>query len=118
MSKNEHIVKVDRLFSEVSKTDLYPKLLDQLQKDLHRAGVDHKIDPKITSSDLVRELNSLLYDTLQNAFNDYLNLLYAVDVSETELRNFKSEKIEDIASYTTYLILKREWKKVWLRNNF
>ncbi len=117
MSKNDPNVAVDELFDEVAKTDLYPKLLKQLQKDINRAGMDHKIDPKITSSNLVLELKDLLYDRLQYAFNDYLNLLYAVDVSEAEIRNFESENTEDIAMYTAYLILKREWKKVWLRNN-
>ncbi len=118
MSKNHPNVAVNELFDEVAKTALYPKLLKQLQKDIHRAGIDHEIDPKITSGNLVLELTNLLHDRLQNAFNEFLNLLYAVDVSEAEIRNFESENTEDIAMYTSYLILKREWKKVWLRNNF
>ncbi|GAA4273827.1 hypothetical protein U6A24_02200 [Aquimarina gracilis] len=117
MSNNDHIVAVNKLFDEVAKADLYPQLLKQLQKDLHRAGIDHDIDPEIKSNNLIVELNNLLYDQLQNAFNDFLNLLYAVDVSEKEIKDFQSENIEEIAMYTTYLILKREWKKVWLRNN-
>lgn len=117
MSSNDYIVEVNKLFAQAKKADLYPQLVTQLQKDLLRAGVDHKIDPNIQSKDLISELTDLLYNILQHAFNDYLNLLYAVDVSEAEIRNFESEKTEDIASYTSYLILKREWKKVWLRNN-
>ncbi len=117
MSSNDHIVEIGKLFTEAVKADLYPQLVTQLQKDLLRAGIDYTIDPDIKSDDLVLELKNLLYNTLQYAFNDYLNLLYAVDVSEAEIRDFASEKTEDIASYTAYLILKREWKKVWLRNN-
>ena len=117
MSKDDHIIPAEKLLLEVSKANLYPKLLAQLQKDLIRAGIDYQIDSNSKPRELVLELQELLFDTLQNAFDEYLNLLYAVDVSETKIRDVGSEKVEDIAAYATYLILKREWKKVWLRHS-
>ncbi len=117
MSKEHHTILINNLIAEVNSTALYPELVNQLQKDINRAGVAYHIDPTIQLNDLMIALNRLLLNRLQNAFNEYLNLLYAIDVSETELRNFKSEKVEDIAAYSTYLILKREWKKVRYRNH-
>ncbi|MEW7289006.1 hypothetical protein [Aquimarina sp. 2304DJ70-9] len=116
MSDEYNITLVDDLILEVTQSSLYPQLLTQLQKDIDRAGIDYKIDPEIQPKDLITTINKLLLSVLQHTFNEYLNLLYAVDVSEAEIRNFKSEKAEDIAGYATYLILKREWKKVWYRN--
>ncbi len=115
MSDEYNIALMDNLIVEVTQSNLYPQVLRQLQKDIDRAGIDYKIDPKIKPKDLIVVINELLLSALQHAFNEYLNLLYAVDVSEAEIRNFKSEKAEDIAGYATYLILKREWKKVWYR---
>jgi len=104
--------------AEVDATDLYPKLLQQLQKDIDRAAIHYDIDMKVTPKDLIKAMHTLLIALLQESFNDYLNLLYAVDVSEAKLKDFASEKIEDIARYATYLILKREWQKVWFRHTF
>ncbi len=117
MSEKYDITLVRNLLEEVSKNDLYPQLVMQLQKDINRAGIDYIISPEIKAKDLVLTIQDLLLDRLQNGFNEYMNLLYAVDVSEAAIRNFESEKIDDIAAYATYLILKREWKKVWLRFN-
>ena len=55
-------------------------------------------------------------DKLHHAFNEYLNLLHAVDVSENKIKSIDSEDSTDIAKYASYLILKREWQKVWYRN--
>ncbi len=117
MSEKFDIILVRDLLDEVSEFDLYPQLVLQLQKDINRAGIEYTINPEIKAKDLVRAVQELLLDRLQNEFNEYMNLLYAVDVSEAAMRNFESEKIDDIAAYATYLILKREWKKVWLRFN-
>lgn len=100
---------------EVSNSDLYPQFMMQLQKDLNRAGIDYSIKSE-KPQDLFSEIAHLLMDKLQNAFNEYLNLLYAVDVSENKIRSLDSENSVDIAEYATYLILKREWQKVWYRN--
>ncbi|GAA4276827.1 hypothetical protein [Aquimarina mytili] len=116
MSEEYHITLIDNLITQVNNSNVYPELLRQLEKDINRAGIEYQIDPKIQIKDLVVALNDLLLYRLQHAFNAYLNLLYAIDVSETDLRSFTSEKVEDIAVYSTYLILKREWEKVSYRN--
>ncbi|EZH71435.1 hypothetical protein ATO12_07505 [Aquimarina atlantica] len=115
MSNKYNLITTKQLIDEVSNSDLYPQFLAQLQKDLNRAGIDYDIKSK-TPQDLFSEVTYLLVEKLQNAFNEYLNLLYAVDVSETKIRSLDSEDSVDIAEHATYLILKREWQKVWYRN--
>ncbi len=115
MSKNRDLILVQNLLVEVDSFDLYAKLLTQLQKDMDRAGIGFSIRSKLKSNELVHELTELLKNKLQSAFNEYLNLLYAVDVSEKEIMKSNLENIDDIAVHATYLILKREWKKVWYR---
>ncbi len=117
MSNDHYLTLIDDLLLEVDNTNLYPQLLQQLQKDIDRAAVNYSIDMQVGPRDLIEAICELLEKLLQDSFNEYLNLLYAVDISETKLRGFTSEKIEDIARYATYLIIKREWQKVWFRNS-
>ena len=104
------------VLQEAVTTDLYSKLLQQLQKDMIRAGIDYTIPATITPEVLVVELCDLVQQKMRYHFNEYLNFLYAVDVSEQEVKKCTSEDVEDIAIYVTSLILKREWKKVYYRN--
>ncbi|MDH7445502.1 hypothetical protein [Aquimarina sp. 2201CG14-23] len=106
----------EQLIEEVVSSNLYPQLIQQLQKDIHRAGIEHTIGDQLNPKELFLNIENLLFEKLNNAFNEYLNLLYAVDVSEKAVRNFQSEDSLDISQYTTYLILKREWQKIYYRN--
>lgn len=115
MSKSYHLTTVQQWIEEVCKSDLYPQFIIQIQKDLNRAGIDYIIKSE-NSKMLFSEIANLLLGKLHNDFNEFLNLLYAVDVSETKIRQLNSEKSIDIAEYATYLVLKREWQKVWYRN--
>ncbi|WP_148639291.1 hypothetical protein [Aquimarina longa] len=114
MSEYTLVIK-QQLIDEFTNSDLYPQFLIQIQKDLNRAGIDYIIESKKPQS-LFSEITRLLIEKLQNAFNEYLNLLYAVDVSEDKIKSLNSEDSIDIAEYAAYLILKREWQKVWYRN--
>lgn len=116
MSKQYDIASLNTFLTEVTKRDLYPKLVEQLLKDVHRAGVNWDIPIAIKPQALVVALHDLVSYLLKDNFNSYLNLLYAIDISESKLKDFNSEDINDIASFTTFLILKREWKKVEYRH--
>lgn len=118
MSDQYSIIIKDQLMDTISKSDLYPQFLSQIQKDLNRAGIDYVIIETTDPKKLFKEIQQLIFQKLENEFNEYLNLLYAVDVSEVKVRNIKSEHSSDISAYATYLVLKREWQKVWYRNNF
>ncbi|MFD2563957.1 hypothetical protein [Aquimarina rubra] len=116
MSSYLNIVSVDQLMEQVSESDLYPQLITQLQKDLNRAGIDYEVNQNANPKELFVEIEQLLLEKLNNAFNDFLNLLYAVDVSERDIKNCQSDESTVIAKYATFLILKREWQKVCFRN--
>lgn len=116
MSKEYNLASIQKFIDKLSGSDLYPQFLSQIQKDLNRSGIDYTIENS-KPKDLFREIQRLLVEKLQYSFNEYVSLLYAVDVSENEVRKADLEDIQDIARYATYLILKREWQKVWYRNN-
>lgn len=115
MSNKNNLTSVKQLLNEVFDSKLYPQFLIQLQKDINRAGIDYSIK-NTEPLKVFSEIRNLLNEKLQNTFNDYVNLLYAVDVSEAKIRNTRLEDSKAIAEYATYLILKREWEKVCYRN--
>ncbi|WP_025741330.1 hypothetical protein [Aquimarina pacifica] len=119
MSKNYNLLSTKQWLEEVSGSELYPQFLMQLQKDINRAGIDYVLESKEPWEVFV-ELENLISNKLQDSggFHEYVNLLYAVDVSETKIRNLDSEDSFDISKYATYLILKREWQKVGFRNSY
>ncbi len=118
MSSDFNTVSVEQLMDQILRSDTYSQLILQLQKDLNRAGMGHKINLNVLPEELFLEIEQLLLEKLNNAFNEYLNLLYAVDVSEKDIKNCKSEESKVIAKYATYLILRREWQKIYYRNTF
>lgn len=101
---------------QISRSDVYSLLILQLQKDLNRAGIEYEVNQNVAPEELFLEIEQLVLEKLNNAFNEYLNLLYAVDVSERDIKNCKSEESKVIAKYATYLILRREWQKIYFRN--
>ncbi len=116
MSDKPQSLPVQQLLQEITTANLYSKLVAQLQKDMLRAEVDHILKDNITPTNLVVELQNLILEMVQGDFNQYLNLLYMVDVSETEMKKGGTKDIYEIVEQATYLILKREWKKVYYRN--
>lgn len=104
------------LLAEAKKEDLYLKLLEQVNKDFNLAN--EPVDfPKSTSpSDLKIQLYEKIYRLIQFRFAEYLNLLYIIDVSEDQIKKLDGSDINELSQQVTFLILKREWQKVWFRN--
>jgi L-lysine 2,3-aminomutase len=61
-------------------------------------------------------LRDTVFDLIQNKFSDYLNLLYIIDVSEEKIKGLSGTDTHELSEQVTFLILKREWQKVWYRN--
>ncbi len=106
------------LFLEARKLDLYPKLLEQLNKDFSLAN--EPVDfPKSTSpEELIVQLKEKIGRMLHHRFAEYLNLLYIIDVPEKDIKNLDGADLEILSQNVTFLILRREWQKVWFRNHF
>lgn len=111
-------LNTDLLLSEAQKEELYIKLIEQLNKDF--ALANELLDFSITTKpiDLKIALHEKIYQLIQHKFAEYLNLLYIIDVSENEIKKLDDSDLIELAEKVTFLILKREWQKVWFRNKF
>ena len=108
----------NNLIETANQLDLYKKLIKQLNKDLSFANIDLEFDDAVLPSSLKLMLNETIYKLIQEKFSEYLNLLYIVDVSEQKVRELDGDDILKLSEDITFLILQREWQKVWLRNQY
>jgi len=108
----------DALITEANQLQLYKKLVEQLNKDFLLANINIDFHENILPSSLKLILHETIFDLIQNKFTDYLNLLYIIDVSEKQIKSLDSEDTLSLSEQDSFLILKREWQKVWYRNNY
>lgn len=113
---DNNIENTDLLLSKAQKELLYPKLIQQLEKDFTLANQIIDLNEDISPFDLKMELQRRVYDLIQNKFTEYLNLLYIIDVPEKEIKALTSVDLGELSEQISFLILKREWQKVWFRN--
>lgn len=106
----------DLLLSKAQKESLYQKLIEQLNKDFILANQIIELKPESSPFELKMELQNRVYKLIQDKFSEYLNLLYIIDVPEKEIKSITSVDLVEIAEQISFLILKREWQKVWFRN--
>lgn len=108
----------DLLLSEAQKEQLYTKLVEQVNKDFALANESVDFDAGITPISLKLGVQDKIYGLIQHKFAEYLNLLYIIDVPEKEIKALNGNDIAELAEQVAYLILKREWQKVWFRNRY
>ena len=111
-------INTDLLFQEAQNENLYVKLIEQINKDFNLAneGVDFPLSTN--PSELKIQLHEKIYRLIQYKFAEYLNLLYIIDVSEDQIKKLDGSDIAELAEQVAFLILKREWMKVWFRNKY
>lgn len=105
----------ENLISEANQLGLYKKLILQLNKDMLLANIDLELDTDTLPTSLKLMLQDTVIYLIQNKFPDYLNLLYQVDVSESKIRSLNGEDLVKLSEDVTFLILQREWQKVWYK---
>ena len=105
-----------QLLSEISDNGLYIQLIKQLNKDFSLSGIDYELEINSNPKELGGQLQLIIYDLITHNFSDYLNLLYRIDISENEIKELDTSNIEKLSENVSILILKRECKKVWIRN--
>ena len=108
----------DLLLFEAQNENLYAKLLEQLNKDFNLANEPVDFPASTSPEELKVQLHEKVYRLIQYKFAEYLNLLYIIDVPESEVRNLDGSDLVELAKEVSFLILKREWMKVWFRNRF
>ena len=108
----------DFLLTQASVENLYLKLVEQINKDFNLANEGIDFPMSIAPEELKIQLHEKIYRLIQYKFAEYLNLLYIIDVPENEIKQLDGSDIVELAGQVSFLILKREWQKVWFRNNY
>lgn len=108
----------DALFEDAKKDDLYQNLIEQINKDFNLANEGIDFPKSIPPNELKIQLHEKIYRLIQYKFAEYLNLLYIIDVSEAEIKKLDGSDLVQLAEDVSFLILKREWQKVWFRNKY
>lgn len=111
-------LNTDLLFEEAANESLYLKLIEQINKDFNLANEGIDLPMSIFPEELKCQLHEKIFRLIQYKFAEYLNLLYIIDVSEEEVKKLEGSDLVLLAEQVSFLILKREWQKVWFRNKY
>jgi hypothetical protein len=114
----QQLKTIDEILITSEGLQLYIKLILQLNKDFQRAAIDEAFLETISPSDLKTKLHEIVFHLIQNNYSEYLNLLYIIDVSEEKIKNIEGEDTVEISEQIAYLILLREWQKVWFKEKY
>lgn len=107
---------IDSLFLLASAENLYEKLVLQLNKDFNLANESLDVEVSVLPIELKSILHEKIYKLIQYKFAEYLNLLYIIDVPEKEIKQLNGSDLVNLSKQVAFIILKREWQKVWFRN--
>ena len=108
----------DLLLSEAESENLYLKLIEQINKDFNLANEGIDFPMSILPEELKIQLHEKIYRMIQYKFAEYLNLLYIIDVPEDQIKKLDGSDLVILAEEVAFLVLKREWQKVWFRNKY
>lgn len=108
----------DLLLSQAVGENLYAQLITQLNKDFNLANESVDFPMSTSPEELTVQLHEKVYRLIQYKFAEYLNLLYIIDVSEDQIKKLDGSDLISLAEQVSYLILRREWQKVWFRNKY
>jgi hypothetical protein len=111
-------INTDLLLVEAQEQSLYLKLIIQINKDFNLANEGIDFPMSISPVELKIQLHEKIYRMIMYKFAEYLNLLYIIDVAEEEVKKLDGSDLVVLAEQVTYLLLKREWQKVWFKNNY
>jgi len=109
---------ISALLKHATDKSLYEDLVSQLQKDFVFANVFIELPDNISPKDLKTLVHEKVYYLIMEKFTDYLNLLYIIDVPEKAIKAIEATDVVEISEQVTFEILKREWQKVWFRNEY
>ena len=111
-------INTDSLLTEAANESLYLKLIEQINKDFNLANEGIDFPMSISPDELKIQLHEKIYRLIQYKFAEYLNLLYIIDVSEDQIKKLDGSDLVSLSEDVAFLVLKREWQKVWFRNKY
>ena len=106
------------LLLQIEQTSLYQNLVNQLNKDFEVIGTAVDFSETTNPQDLFEFLQEVVTTLLEKHFDVFLNLLYRIDINEQQIKTIINTISDDTEQQITFLILKREWKKVWFRKYY
>ncbi|CAM3575569.1 hypothetical protein [Flavobacterium chungbukense] len=111
-------INTEALLAQAQTETLYLNLIEQINKDFNLAneGIDFPLS--ISPEELKIQLHEKIYRMIQYKFAEYLNLLYIIDVPENDIKKLDGSDLVILAEQVAFLVLKREWQKVWFRNYY
>ena len=112
------INNIEDIFHFSEQSGLYTKLVKQLNKDFLLANIDLDFHEDVLPTSLKLLLHETVYKLIQEKFTEYLNLLYIIDVSEKQVKALDGNDTLKLSEEVSFLILRREWQKVWYKNKF
>ena len=110
--------QINELLVNAVDQDLYVALIRQLNKDFMLANLGYDLEEDCNPELLKQKLGVIVAELVNNEFDSLLNLLYRVDLSEHTIVDLPKENQETYIASISFLILKREWKKVWFRKKY
>lgn len=111
-------INTDQLLSEAENENLYSKLIEQLNKDFNFANEAVDFPQSTSPYELKVQLHEKIYRLIQYKYTELLNLLYIIDVPEDNIKQLQGMDTAELSEQIAYLILRREWMKVWFRNRY
>jgi hypothetical protein len=111
-------ISTDELLSEAEKENLYSKLIEQINKDFNFANEAVDFPQSTTPQELKVQLHEKIYRLIQYKYAELLNLLYIIDVPEENIKQLDGSDTVELSEQIAFLVLKREWMKVWFRKHY
>ena len=111
-------ISTDELLSNAQKENLYSNLIDQINKDFNLANEAIDFPQSTTPQELKIQIHEKIYRLIQYKYTELLNLLYIIDVPEDTVKQLDGSDTVVLSDQIAFLILKREWMKVWFRNYY
>lgn len=111
-------LNIDFLITQAEEENLYFKLIEQVNKDFGLANESVDIPLSILPFEFKNRIHEKILYLIQHKFAEYLNLLYIIDVPENEIKKLDGSDLVHLAEQVAFLILKREWQKVWFRKYY
>ncbi|WP_339655674.1 hypothetical protein [uncultured Maribacter sp.] len=100
------------------ETTLLSDLKNQIEKDFGLANISLNLPVKFVAKTFVSAIREKVYHLMMEQFHEYLNLLYIVDIPESQFKQIVVTDAVEVADQITFLILRREYQKVWYRNKY
>lgn len=100
----------------IQKNELLKALIEQINKDMNLAGINHQIETNSVPNILCEDLSKTIFKLLHNNDPKLQNLLYRVDVPENHNIEMQNDNIRIRSQKLSIIILKKECQKLWFKS--